>query len=122
MGKDESVDGAVQRLDAATAHNARVWNYWQGGKDNYKVDQQVGDHVAGMIPVIRDIARTDREFLGRAVRCLAEESTASASSSTSAPACRPWRTPTRSPSGSLPSRGSCTSTTTPSCSRTPAPC
>ncbi|GHD87786.1 hypothetical protein GCM10010508_21040 [Streptomyces naganishii JCM 4654] len=55
------------------AHNARVWNYWVGGKDNYEVDQQVGEHVAGMFPVIRDVARADREFLGRAVRHLTAE-------------------------------------------------
>jgi O-methyltransferase involved in polyketide biosynthesis len=55
------------------AHNARVWNYWIGGKDNYEVDQAVGEHVATMFPVIRDVARADRDFLGRAVRFLAEE-------------------------------------------------
>ncbi|WP_107483229.1 SAM-dependent methyltransferase [Streptomyces humi] len=73
VSENQGATAAGQRLDTKTAHNARVWNYWQGGKDNYEVDQQVGDHVAGMIPVIRDIARADREFLGRAVRCLAEE-------------------------------------------------
>ena len=60
-------------LNTGVAHNARVWNYWIGGKDNYEVDQQVGEHVAGMFPIIRDIARADRWFLGRAVRFLAEE-------------------------------------------------
>jgi hypothetical protein len=65
-------EGAA-RLNTGVAHNARVWNYWIGGKDNYEVDHQVGDHVAGMFPVIRDIARADREFLGRAVRFLAAE-------------------------------------------------
>nr|WP_202556033.1 SAM-dependent methyltransferase [Streptomyces sp. SID4950] len=61
------------RLNTGVAHNARVWNYWIGGKDNYEVDQRVGEHVAQMFPVIRDIARADRWFLGRAVRFLAEE-------------------------------------------------
>ncbi|MEW2402032.1 SAM-dependent methyltransferase [Streptomyces sp. NPDC046862] len=61
------------RLNTSVAHNARVWNYWIGGRDNYEVDQRVGEHVASMFPVIRDIARADREFLGRAVRFLAEE-------------------------------------------------
>ncbi|MFD1662969.1 SAM-dependent methyltransferase [Streptomyces caeni] len=61
------------RLNTEVAHNARVWNYWIGGRDNYEVDQQVGDHVAAMFPVIRDVARADREFLGRAVRHLAAE-------------------------------------------------
>ncbi|MER6346999.1 SAM-dependent methyltransferase [Streptomyces sp. NPDC001595] len=65
-------DGAA-RLNTGVAHNARVWNYWIGGKDNYEVDHQVGDHVASMFPVIRDIARADRDFLGRAVRFLAAE-------------------------------------------------
>jgi hypothetical protein len=61
------------RLNTGVAHNARVWNYWIGGKDNYEVDQQVGEHVAGMFPIIREIARADRWFLGRAVRFLTEE-------------------------------------------------
>ncbi|MCX5267553.1 SAM-dependent methyltransferase [Streptomyces sp. NBC_00199] len=61
------------RLDTSVAHNARVWNYWIGGKDNYEVDRGVGEHVAGMFPLIREIARADRWFLGQAVRFLAEE-------------------------------------------------
>ncbi|MFC7308020.1 SAM-dependent methyltransferase [Streptomyces monticola] len=56
-----------------TAHNARVWNYWLGGKDHYAVDQQVGDQVTSMYPSIGQVARADREFLGRAVRHLAGE-------------------------------------------------
>jgi hypothetical protein len=60
-------------VNTGVAQNARVWNYWIGGRDNYAVDQKVGEHVAGMFPVIRDIARADRWFLGRAVRFLAEE-------------------------------------------------
>ncbi|AZM48005.1 translation initiation factor IF-2 [Streptomyces sp. WAC 06738] len=64
---------SVWPVDASVAHNARVWNHWLGGRDNYAVDRQVGDHVAGLFPVIRDVARADREFLGRAVRYLAGE-------------------------------------------------
>jgi O-methyltransferase involved in polyketide biosynthesis len=55
------------------AHNARVWNYWIGGRDHYQADQRVGDRVASMFPVIRDVARADRAFLCRAVRFLAAE-------------------------------------------------
>src|SRR3954470_4369493 len=65
--------GASARLNTGVAHNARVWNYWIGGKDNYEVDQQVGDHVAGMFPIIQEVARADRWFLGRSVRFLTEE-------------------------------------------------
>jgi len=73
VSENQAAGTPRKRPDTGTAHNARVWNYWQGGKDNYKVDQQVGDHVAGMIPIIRDIAYADRQFLIRAVRHLAEE-------------------------------------------------
>ncbi|MFI2436298.1 SAM-dependent methyltransferase [Streptomyces sp. NPDC018693] len=61
------------RLNTAVAHNARVWNYWIGGKDNYEVDQHIGEQVAGMFPVIREVARADRDFLGRAVAHLTAE-------------------------------------------------
>ncbi|WP_189133941.1 SAM-dependent methyltransferase [Wenjunlia tyrosinilytica] len=60
-------------LDRGTAHNARVWNHWLGGKDNYSVDRAVGDHIFGMFPNIVHVARADRAFLGRVVRFLAEE-------------------------------------------------
>ncbi|MFM9559273.1 MULTISPECIES: SAM-dependent methyltransferase [Streptomyces] len=73
MSENEAAGPASGIPDTTTAHNARVWNHWQGGTDNYEVDRQVGDHVAGLIPVIRDIASADRRFLVRAVRHLAEE-------------------------------------------------
>ncbi|MFK4144929.1 SAM-dependent methyltransferase [Streptomyces sp. NPDC004065] len=73
MTESRTPSGGSPRLNTGVAHNARVWNYWVGGKDNYEVDQQVGEHVAGMFPVIRDVARADRDFLGRAVRYLAAE-------------------------------------------------
>jgi O-methyltransferase involved in polyketide biosynthesis len=55
------------------AHNSRVWNYWLGGKDNYAVDQGVGERIAGMFPSIAEVARADRAFLGRSVSYLAGE-------------------------------------------------
>ncbi|GAA0922534.1 SAM-dependent methyltransferase [Streptomyces thermoalcalitolerans] len=73
MSESHSPSNGSPRPDTTVAHNARVWNYWLGGKDNYEVDQRVGDHVAGMFPVVRDVARADREFLGRAVRWLTAE-------------------------------------------------
>ncbi|MGC5036208.1 SAM-dependent methyltransferase [Streptomyces sp. DT190] len=73
MSESHTPPSGSARLNTGVAHNARVWNYWIGGKDNYEVDQQVGEHVAGMFPIIRDIARADRDFLGRAVSFLAGE-------------------------------------------------
>jgi hypothetical protein len=60
-------------VDATVAHNARVWDYWLGGKDNFEVDRQVGERVREMVPIIGDVARADRQFLSRAVRFLSGE-------------------------------------------------
>ncbi|WP_433331673.1 SAM-dependent methyltransferase [Spirillospora sp. CA-294931] len=60
-------------IETGTAHNARVWNHWLGGKDNYLADREVGDQVFQMYPNIVHVARADRAFLGRAVRFLAGE-------------------------------------------------
>lgn len=73
MTEQPSPTAGPARLNTTVAHNARVWNYWIGGKDNYEVDQRVGEHVSGLFPVIRAVARADRDFLGRAVRFLAAE-------------------------------------------------
>ena len=60
-------------FDTSVAHNARVWNYWLGGKDNFEADREAGDRVLGMFPDIVQVARADRAFLGRAVRFLSVE-------------------------------------------------
>jgi hypothetical protein len=60
-------------FDTGVAHNARVWNYWLGGKDNYAADREVGDRVLQLFPDIVQVARAGRAFLGRAVRYLTAE-------------------------------------------------
>ncbi|WP_059012513.1 SAM-dependent methyltransferase [Streptomyces specialis] len=60
-------------MDVNVAHNARVWDYWLGGRENYEVDRRVGDEIIGMFPGIVQIARDDRQFLARAVTHLAGE-------------------------------------------------
>jgi hypothetical protein len=64
---------ATDGIDDTVPHSARIWNYWLGGKDNYPIDRQVGDQIAGIYPGITTLAQTDRHFLGRAVRYLAGE-------------------------------------------------
>jgi O-methyltransferase involved in polyketide biosynthesis len=60
-------------VDDSVPHSARIWNYWLGGKDNYEPDRAVGDQIAAANPQIVEIARAQRGFLKRAVRCLAAE-------------------------------------------------
>jgi hypothetical protein len=62
-----------QKIDSTVAHSARIWDYWQGGKNDYPVDRTVGEKVQEMLPSIVQQARADRAFLGRAVRHLAGE-------------------------------------------------
>jgi O-methyltransferase involved in polyketide biosynthesis len=66
-------DPQLPDFDTGVAHNARVWNYWLGGKDNYAADRAAGDTVQGLFPSIVDVARADRAFLGRVVQYLAGE-------------------------------------------------
>ncbi|WP_406274844.1 SAM-dependent methyltransferase [Nocardia sp. NBC_00881] len=58
------------KLDTSVPHEARVYDYWLGGKDNYPSDRALGDTIATHIPAIRSMARANRAFLGRAVRHL----------------------------------------------------
>jgi hypothetical protein len=45
---------------------ARVWNYLQGGKENYPLDREVGDAMAAAYPDMFYHARQCREFVLRA--------------------------------------------------------
>ncbi|MEU6258653.1 SAM-dependent methyltransferase [Streptomyces sp. NPDC047043] len=65
--------GRVARLRTDVSHSARIWNYWLGGKDNYAVDQEVGDQILQFVPALPRSAVADRQFLARAVRFLASE-------------------------------------------------
>lgn len=50
-----------------------MWNYLQGGKDNYALDRSAGDAMASAQPDSFYLARQAREFLSRAVRSVAAE-------------------------------------------------
>lgn len=63
----------MRGIDTSVPHSARIWNYWLGGKDNFAIDQQAGDHYARLFPGIFDLAQAERAFLGRAIRHLVSE-------------------------------------------------
>ncbi len=60
-------------INTTVAHNARVWDYWLGGEDNFAVDRQVGDRIRRTFPVLSDVAGAGRQFLIRGVRYLTGE-------------------------------------------------
>ena len=73
QGPEETDGRAGTGIDTTVPHSARVWNYWLGGKDNYKVDRVVAEELAATFPGIVDIARQVRLFLSRAIRYLVVE-------------------------------------------------
>jgi trans-aconitate methyltransferase len=60
-------------IDTSIAHQARVYNYWLGGKDHFAADREVGEKILQASPDLAVTARVNRAFLGRAVRFLAAE-------------------------------------------------
>ena len=60
-------------IDTAKANIARVYDYWLGGSNNFRADQDAARAMIAIEPNIRAIARANRAFLGRAVRFLATE-------------------------------------------------
>ena len=60
-------------IDTSVAHQARVYNYWLGGKDHFAADRAVGEKILQANPDLAVTARVNRAFLGRAVRFLAAE-------------------------------------------------
>ena len=60
-------------IDTGKANIARVYDYWLGGSNNFRADQDAARAMIAIEPNIRAIARANRAFLGRAVRFLATE-------------------------------------------------
>jgi trans-aconitate methyltransferase len=60
-------------FDTSKAHQARMYDYYLGGKDNYAADRAAADAWLKIDPQMGFTARANRAFLGRAVRYLAGE-------------------------------------------------
>ena len=60
-------------IDTSTAHPARVYDYWLGGKDNFAADREAAEQAIAANPGIKTDVRANRAFLARAVRYLAGE-------------------------------------------------
>ncbi len=60
-------------FDTSVAHQARMYDYLLGGKDNYAADRAAAEAWREIDPDIVFGARANRAFLGRAVRYLAAE-------------------------------------------------
>ena len=55
--------GKLPDFDTSVANAARMWNYWIGGKDNFRADREAGDYVLEAMPSLPLVARMLRRFL-----------------------------------------------------------
>ncbi|MFI6514226.1 SAM-dependent methyltransferase [Spirillospora sp. NPDC050679] len=60
-------------IDTSTAHQARVWNYFVGGKDHYPADRAFAEEILRAYPGFDEVPRLARMFLKRVVWHLAAE-------------------------------------------------
>lgn len=60
-------------FDVSVAHQARIYNAWLGGKDNYAADRRAAEAAVAAYPGVASGARANRQFLARAVRYQARE-------------------------------------------------
>jgi hypothetical protein len=60
-------------FDTSVAHQARMYDYLLGGKDNYAADRAASEEMLKIYPDTASSARANRAFLERAVRYLAGE-------------------------------------------------
>jgi hypothetical protein len=57
-------------FDTSVAHQARIYDYWLGGKDNFAADRKAAEEAIAAYPAVASGARANRQFLARAVRHL----------------------------------------------------
>jgi O-methyltransferase involved in polyketide biosynthesis len=61
----------VEPFDPTKPNIARVWDYWLGGKDNFAADRELAEKMLAIHPPTAQMARENRQFLGRAVSYVA---------------------------------------------------
>ncbi|MFC5749727.1 SAM-dependent methyltransferase [Actinomadura rugatobispora] len=69
----EAAFEAAAGFDALRPSSARMYDYFLSGKDNYAADRSLAERLRRAAPVVRVLARANRDFLLRAVRTLAAE-------------------------------------------------
>jgi hypothetical protein len=58
-------------IDTRVAHQARIYDYWLGGKDNFAIDREAAEQALAAYPGLRRGVRAQRAFLAHAVGYLA---------------------------------------------------
>lgn len=64
---------APQGVDPHIPNTARIYDYYLGGKDNFKADRELAELVLSAVPDVRDGPRQNRALVGRVVQWLCEQ-------------------------------------------------
>jgi hypothetical protein len=72
-GPPTAGQGRSLPFDPGVAHQARMYDYLLGGKDNYAADREAMEAMLKVHPDAAFTARANRAFLGRVVRYLAAD-------------------------------------------------
>jgi O-methyltransferase involved in polyketide biosynthesis len=54
-------------LDTSRPNVARVYDYWLDGKNNFAADRELAESMLTIFPGLRELVRTNRQFITRAV-------------------------------------------------------
>ncbi|GAB1824516.1 SAM-dependent methyltransferase [Herbidospora sp. RD11066] len=68
-----TLEKAPPGVDPLTPSVARMYDYFLGGKDHFAVDREAAEAINAISPDAKELARANREFLGRAVRHLIDQ-------------------------------------------------
>ncbi|MEV0614405.1 SAM-dependent methyltransferase [Nonomuraea sp. NPDC050404] len=60
-------------VDPTVPSVARMYDYYLGGKDNFPSDRAAAEKIIAIVPEVRETARDNRAFIGKAVRFMAEQ-------------------------------------------------
>ena len=58
-------------IDTKVPSPARIYDYYLGGKDNFAADRAAAEKALSVVPQGREVARSNRQFLVRAVQYMA---------------------------------------------------
>jgi trans-aconitate methyltransferase len=72
-GADGALADEPPAFDISVAHQARIYDYWLGGKDNFAADRKAAEAAAAAYPGVVSGSRANRQFLARTVTALARE-------------------------------------------------
>jgi S-adenosyl methyltransferase len=69
----DTIRARLQAFDMSVAHQARMYDYLLGGKDNFAADREAIAATLKVFPEMAFTARANRAFLGRLIRYLAAD-------------------------------------------------